>query len=103
MNRRGSSHFRVAVFAILAMATATAVLAQTQSTPAPIFNPAGGSYTTALSVEITDSDAVAAIYYTTDGTTPTANSPLYTYPIAVGLGTTKIQAYAVDVTGEFTP
>jgi hypothetical protein len=103
MNRRGSLHLRTAVFVILAMATATAVLAQNRITPAPVFNPAGGNYTTALSVEITDSDEGAVIYYTTDGTTPTANSPLYTYPITVGLGITKIQAYAVEITAGVAP
>ncbi|MGA8210323.1 MAG: chitobiase/beta-hexosaminidase C-terminal domain-containing protein [Nocardioidaceae bacterium] len=38
--------------------------------PTASASPAGGSYTTAQDVELTASDADAAIYYTTDGTDP---------------------------------
>ncbi len=49
----------------------------------PVFSPISGRYTSAQSVTITDATAGAAIYYTTNGTTPTTASPLYTGPIAV--------------------
>jgi hypothetical protein len=49
----------------------------------PLFFPVGGRYTSGQSVTITDATAGAAIYYTTNGTTPTKASALYTTPIAV--------------------
>ncbi len=66
--------------------------------PAPQFSPAGGSYTTPQSVTITDSTSGATIYYTTDGSTPTTASTVYTGPITVGSNTT-ISAIAA-FTGE---
>ncbi|MGD0680878.1 MAG: chitobiase/beta-hexosaminidase C-terminal domain-containing protein [Terracidiphilus sp.] len=51
--------------------------------PAPIFTPASGTYTSAQSVTIADTAPGAAIYYTTNGTTPTTNSTLYTGAIPV--------------------
>jgi Domain of unknown function (DUF1929)/Chitobiase/beta-hexosaminidase C-terminal domain/Glyoxal oxidase N-terminus len=50
---------------------------------APVFSPRAGTYTSTQSVTITDSTAGAAIYYTTDGTTPTTSSSLYSGPITV--------------------
>lgn len=41
---------------------------------APVFDPAGGRYETAQTVEITCTNGDAHIYYTTDGTTPSANN-----------------------------
>lgn len=72
----------------------------THSTPAlpvaatPVFSPVAGSYSTTQSVSITDSTAAAAIYYTTDGSTPTSNSTKYTSPIPVPTSTT-LKAIAV--------
>jgi hypothetical protein len=45
---------------------------------------------------ISDSDAAAALFYTTDGTRPTLSSKRYAGPIAVS-ATTKLQALAFDV------
>jgi len=64
-------------------------------TPTVGFSPAAGAYTSAQSVTLTDSDSNATIYYTTDGSTPTANSPVYSTPIAVSASTT-INAIAID-------
>ena len=53
---------------------------------APTFSPGPGTYSTAQSVTLSDTTAGASIYYTTDGTTPTANSARYNSgtPILVG-------------------
>ena len=56
--------------------------------PAPVFAPASGSYANAVTVTISDSVTGATIYYTTNGTTPTANSAQYTGPITVSTSET---------------
>ena len=61
---------------------------------APTFTPAAGEYTAAQSVEIACATDGASIYYTTDGTDPTAASSAYTDAIAVGEAMT-IKAIAV--------
>jgi len=63
-------------------------------TATPTFSPAGGTYTSAQSVTISDSTSGAKIYYTTDGTTPTTASAVYSTPIAVS-ATKTIKAMAV--------
>lgn len=50
---------------------------------APVFHPGGGSYSAAQNVKITDSTPGTAIFYTTDGHTPTAKSIPYTHPVAI--------------------
>jgi hypothetical protein len=60
----------------------------------PTLNPAPGTYSTTQSVTITTTTPNATIYYTTNGTTPTASSTLYTGPISVS-STETIQAVAV--------
>jgi len=63
--------------------------------PTPVLTPAGGSYAAAQSVTITDGNAGAAIYYTTNGTTPSAtNGTRYSGPISVASSET-VAAVAV--------
>lgn len=54
----------------------------------PTFNPPAGTYTTPQTVTIYCATSGAAIRYTTDGSTPTASSPLYLSPISVTQSTT---------------
>ncbi|MGD0092796.1 MAG: chitobiase/beta-hexosaminidase C-terminal domain-containing protein, partial [Planctomycetota bacterium] len=61
----------------------------------PTFNPAGGTYSTAQSVTLSCATTGATIYYTLDGTTPSASSTKYTGAINVA-ATTTIKAYAVN-------
>ncbi|MGH9607449.1 MAG: Ig-like domain repeat protein [Terracidiphilus sp.] len=63
--------------------------------PAPTFSPAPGTYANAQSVTINDSLSSATIYYTTNGTTPTTSSPVYSGPINV-TATETIEAIAAD-------
>jgi len=49
----------------------------------PTFSPDGGTYTSPQSVTISCATDGATIYYTIDGTTPTASSTPYTEPITV--------------------
>jgi uncharacterized repeat protein (TIGR03803 family) len=60
----------------------------------PIFSPAAGTYSTTQTVSISDSTAGAIVYYTTDGTTPTAGSSVYSGPIIVS-STELIKAIAI--------
>jgi hypothetical protein len=46
--------------------------------PTPTFSPAGGNYSEAQSITISDTIPGATIYYTTNGTTPTTSSALFT-------------------------
>jgi hypothetical protein len=56
--------------------------------PAPEFSPAAGTYTTAQLVNIYDITPSATIHYTTDGTTPTTSSAVYSGPIVVAANET---------------
>jgi len=60
----------------------------------PTFNPAAGTYTAVQSVTLNSETAGASIYYTTDGSTPSTNSTLYSSAIAVNKSMT-IKAIAV--------
>jgi hypothetical protein len=67
----------------------------TDQTPAVTFLPAPGTYGTAQQVTLSDTDTSAKIYYTTNGTTPTASSNLYMGPISITASAT-ITAIAID-------
>jgi hypothetical protein len=63
--------------------------------PAPTFNPAAGTYSSAQSVSITDATAGSTIYYTTGGSTPTTSSTVYSGPITVSSSET-LEAIATE-------
>jgi Chitobiase/beta-hexosaminidase C-terminal domain/Legume lectin domain len=61
---------------------------------APTFSVASGTYNGAQTVTISDLTPLATIYFTTDGTTPTTSSSVYSGPITVGTSET-VKAVAV--------
>ena len=69
------------------------------ATPKPVITPGGGTFKASVQVTIADSDAMAAVFYTTDGKKPTTSSERYEGPIAVN-AKTKVQALAFDVNME---
>ena len=56
--------------------------------PTPLFSPAAGTYSTAQAVDIYDITPGVTIYYTTDGSTPTTASAVYSSPIVVSANQT---------------
>jgi hypothetical protein len=77
---------------VLTWGGGTATTTPTAATP--VFTTAAGTYTSPVSVGITDTTPNATIYYTTNGSTPTASSTPYTGPITVSSSET-VQAIAV--------
>jgi len=64
-------------------------------TSAPTIAPASGLYPEGQTISITDGDSTAVIYYTTDGTTPTLSSHVYTSSISFSGLTETVQAIAL--------
>jgi hypothetical protein len=54
----------------------------------PTFNPTAGTYSSAQTVTISDSTSGSTIYYTTNGTTPTTSSAVYSSAITVSVNET---------------
>jgi hypothetical protein len=75
------------------VASATYTIQQKVATPT--FSPGGGTYTSSMTVTISDSTSGATIYYTTDGSTPTTSSAVYSGPISINrTATVKAMAAA---------
>ncbi len=66
------------------------------STPKPTISPKGGTFHGSVQVTITDVDAQAVVFYTTNGAKPTTSSARYAGPITVS-AKEKVQALAFDV------
>jgi len=75
-----------------AVASAAYIIEKPAATP--VFSIASGTYSVKQSVTITDAAPGAAIYYTTNGITPTTSSTRYTGPISVAISET-LKAIAV--------
>lgn len=78
---------------------ASPAVTSTQTTPKvavaqPVISPEGGAFINEQTVSITTTTADAVIYYTTDGTVPTAKSKKYTEPFKID-ETMTIKAIAV--------
>jgi len=76
----------------------TYVIAPQSPVPTPTITPVTGTYSVNKVVTIADSLSGANIYYTTDGTTPTTGSTLYTGSFSFGpvqTGVKVVQALAV--------
>ena len=63
----------------------------------PVFSLAGGTYSGAQTLTITDSSAGSKIYYTLDGSTPTTNSAVYSGPLTIQVSQT-VSAFATAPT-----
>lgn len=75
----------------------SAVFTFDTQTPSVTFSPDSGTYTSAQTVTLSDTDTKAEIHYTTDGTPPGPSSPVYSTPIQVSKSET-ISAIAMDST-----
>jgi hypothetical protein len=77
-----------------AVSSATYVIGAQTATAAPVFSVPSGTYAQQQSVSISDKTSGAVIYYTTNGSAPTASSTPYTAAIKVS-ATTTINAIAI--------
>ena len=78
--------------------TATANITITAATAPPTMSPDGGIFSQAVQVVMASTTPGVTIRYTTNGTTPTQSSSLYTAPIALSVSTT-LKAVAFPASG----
>jgi hypothetical protein len=76
-------------------ATATATYTLQAPAATPVFSPKAGTIPTTQAISISDTTSGAAIHYTTNGSTPTASSTLYSGPVTIA-ATTTFNAIAIS-------
>jgi hypothetical protein len=76
--------------------SAAAATPSVPKTAKPVIGPKSSKVAAGTKVTISDSDADALVYFTTDGSRPTTSSEKYVGPIVVS-GKEKVQALAFDV------
>ena len=74
--------------ALVTTPNTTSPTCSTVASTAPTISPAAGAIASGTTVTLADSGMNHSVYYTTDGSTPTVNSTLYTAPFSVNPGTT---------------
>lgn len=97
-----STNYTFRVVAIDGSGNRSTAVTTTATTPALTVtaSPVGGSYYGAQSVTLTTNGVSGTvIYYTTDGTTPTTSSPVYSSAISVSASET-LKYYAVNPVGD---
>lgn len=65
----------------------------------PVFSQAGGEYRERICVAIEPAGERQTLYYTVDGTEPSAESPVYEKPLILPNGETTVKAIAVNASG----
>ena len=81
----GSSTFEVS----------NAILTESVIVPAaPTFSPAGGKYIASVVVTLSEATPAATVYFTTNGSSPTVASPVYTGPFTIASGYVVVKAIA---------
>lgn len=73
------------------------IVIDTTAPDLPVASPSGNTYTSVQSVSLSSSGS-SAIYYTTDGSTPTTSSTLYSSAISIS-SNTALKAISLDLAG----
>ena len=97
LNKSGSGYTLVAASSGLT-GTTSAAFNESALAATPVLSPAGGSWSGAVTVTMSDATVGATIHFTIDGSTPSASSPTYSAaapPVISANGTTTVKAIAV--------